>query len=392
MKLLICSDLAPPYIGGGESYVINLGVRLVKRGHEVHWLTAKIPGTSSYELYQGIHIHRVFIPFEKHYLFPGRQFFPLAALIPAIKLARKMDILQFNTFVAGTFGWIVSKITKKPAILFCHEMFNNLWEIIGRNPVERYIYPLVEKYIAHSPYDWFIVPSYYSKKTLIKAGAPKEKITVIYHGIDASLFHPNVRSNLRKKFNLENCKVFGFTGRLSIKGVGQSKGLLILLKATREVVKRIPNARLALGGKGFEELKPLIRQLGIEKYVIYTGPKPLKEVPNFYAMCDVIAGASIAEGFGFMYAEASRCGKPVVATRAGSIPEIIIDGRTGILVPPWDEEALANAIAELLENEKKASKIGNLGAEYTKKFTWENSVKEHLKIYEKLINRENSEM
>jgi 1,2-diacylglycerol 3-alpha-glucosyltransferase len=382
---MICSDLAPPYIGGGESYVINLGSRLAKLGHDVHWLTAKLPNTKSYEIYQGIHIHRIPILFSRQYLFPGRQLFPLTGLLPAIKLAKSMDILQFNTFVAGTFGWIIAKLSRKPCLLWCHELFGKLWKKIGRNFLEREIYPYVEKYIVHSPYDWFACPSHYSKRTLIKCGAPKEKITVIPHGIDSDLFHPNISGDLRKKYGLENYKLFGFTGRLAVNGTGQSKNLLMLLEATKYVVEQLPDARLVLGGSGFEELKPFIKKLGIEKYVIYTGIRPFREVPKFYAMCDIIVGASIAEGFGYMYAEASRCGKAIVATKAGSIPEIILHRKTGILVSPTDSKALAEAIIELLIYKKRAEKMGKRGAEYTKKFTWENSVKKHLEIYEKLV-------
>ncbi|MEM5853145.1 MAG: glycosyltransferase family 4 protein [Candidatus Aenigmatarchaeota archaeon] len=387
MRIMICSDLAPPYIGGGESYVINLGSRLAKLGHEINWLTSKLPNTKTYEIYHGIRIHRIPILFSKHYLFPGRQLFPLTSLIPAIKLAKKMDVLQFNTFVAGTFGWIVSKFARKPCLLWCHEMFGELWEKIGRNFFEKKVYPLVERFIATSPYDWFACPSNYSKKTLIKAGAPKEKISVIPHGIDFNLFHPKVKSDLRKKMGLENYKLFGYTGRLSIRGVGQSKNIPILLEAAKYVVHHLKDARLILGGSDFENLKPIIKKLGIEKYVVYTGKKPFNEVPKFYAMCDVVVGASIAEGFGFMYAEASRCGKPVVAPNAGSIPEIIINNKTGILVQPGDSKALADAIIDLLTNEKKAKKMGKEGAKYTKKFTWENSVKKHLEVYEKLLNK-----
>lgn len=386
MRIMICSDLAPPYIGGGESYVINLGTRLVKLGHEVHWLTAKLPNTKSYENYQGIHIHRVPILLSKRYLFPGRQLFPLTALPFAIKLAKKVDVLQFNTFVGSTFGPFVARVSGKPSLLWCHEMFGKLWESIGRNIFERGIYPYVEKFIAHLPYDYFGCPSNYSMKTLIRAGAPKEKIATIPHGIDFNLFNSNVKSDWRKKFNLEKNKLFGYTGRLSVSGVGQSKNIPILLKAAKYVVERVPSARLLLGGSGFKEIRPLIKRFNLEKYTIYVGKMSFKEVPKFYTTCDVVVGASAAEGFGFMYAEASACGKPVVATKAGSIPEIIVNGETGILVPSGDSNLLADGIVRLLTNTRLAKEMGRRGAKYTKKFTWGNSVKKHIQIYERLMN------
>lgn len=381
---MICSDLAPPYIGGGESYVINLGSRLVKLGHEVHWVTSKLPNTKYHEIYQGIYIHRVPILFSKHYLFPGRQFFPLTGLLPAMKLAKRVDVLQFNTFVAGTFGWLVSKFSEKPCLLWCHEMFGELWKKIGRNLLEKEIYPYVEKFIACSSYDWFACPSNYSKRTLIKAGAPKEKITVIPHGIDFEMFHPNIRSNLKRKFGLEGYKLFGFTGRLAVVGTGQSKNLLMLLEATKYIVKQIPNARLVLGGSGFNELKPYIEKLGIKKYVVYTGRRPFKEVPRFLSMCDCIVCPAIADGYCFLLAESSACGKPVVATNVGSHPERVINNKTGILTSLTPED-LAEGIMKVLNNPALAKKFGANGAKYTQKFTWESSVEKHLEVYNNIL-------
>jgi glycosyltransferase involved in cell wall biosynthesis len=380
---MICSDLGYPHVGGGEQYVIELASKLAKLGHDVHWLTSRLPYTSFYEVYKGINIHRISIPFSKHYIFPGRQLFPLAGLLPTIELAKKMDIIQFNTFVAGTFGWFIAKITKKPTVLFCHEMFNELWGLIGQNYFEKIIYPLIEEYIAHSSYDWFLVPSKYSKKTLVKAGAPKEKITVIPHGIDFNLFNPYVSGMLRERYGLENKKVVGFTGRLSIKGTGQSKNLLILLSAMKYVVKEIPEAVLALGGSGFEQVKPYIDK-EIFNHIVYTGQRPYDEVPKFIASCDLIVCPALADGFCFLLAEASACGKPVVATKRASHVERVIDKKTGVLTGNSEKE-LAEGICKLLSDEKLMKKYGKNGAKYAKRLSWESSVKKHLEVYKKLL-------
>lgn len=383
MKIMIVSDLAPPYIGGGESYVIHLGSGLSKLGHEVYWLTSKIHDSKPYEIYQGINIFRVPIPFSKNYFFPGRQFFAITSLLPAIKIAKKVDVLQFNTFIAGIFGWLVGKLTNKPTVLLCHEMFNGLWKKVGQNIFEKSIYPLVEKFIAHMPYEHYIVPSEYSKKTLIKAGAPKEKITVIPHGIDFDLFHPKVSGKkLREKYGLEGENLIGFTGRLSVGGTGQSKNLILLLKSMEHIIKVMPNSRLVFGGSGFEELQNHISN-DIKNAVLYLGKRPYKEVPNFLAMCDLIVCPALADGFCFLLAEASACGKPVVATNLASHLERIIPGKTGLLVNATPKD-LANGILKILTNKKLMKQMGSNGAKYTKRFKWESSIKKHLEIYIKL--------
>src|SRR3990172_3262859 len=101
---MIASDMGYPYVGGGESYVIQLSQSLIDLGHEVHWLTSRIPNTTKEEMYEGIHMHRVPILFQRRYLFPGRHSFSLTSIVPGVKLAKEMDVLQFNTFVAGLSG------------------------------------------------------------------------------------------------------------------------------------------------------------------------------------------------------------------------------------------------------------------------------------------------
>lgn len=94
---MIASDLAYPYVGGGESYVIQLSKALIELGQDVHWVTSRIAGTKKYEKFEGIDIHRVPILFSKHYLFPGRHMFPLTGIPFVSNIAKKMDVLQFNT-------------------------------------------------------------------------------------------------------------------------------------------------------------------------------------------------------------------------------------------------------------------------------------------------------
>src|SRR5690348_770919 len=104
MKILIITDVAPPLLGGGEVYVTQLGVQLVSLGHEIHWLTCKLPNTKEYEIFHGIHIHRIPILFKNSFYFPGRQTFPIMLSLKKLDFVQQMDIVQSNTFVAGYSG------------------------------------------------------------------------------------------------------------------------------------------------------------------------------------------------------------------------------------------------------------------------------------------------
>lgn len=379
MKIGFFTDLFYPFVGGGEVYHLNLETRLVKLGIEVVHVTSRLPNTNFFEDYGGIKIYRIPI-FTKNY--KRGRFLSLLTILTKLKIFKDVDIIQVATYPTALNGWFIGKILKKPTILFCHEFFRESWNYMRESFFSKKVYPLVEDYIGRCPYDWFICPSNFSRESLIKCGAEENKITVAYHGIDP-IFNPKVSGDdLRKSLGLEDKLVFGFSGRLS--DIGQ-KGIPYLLEATKIVTNELHEACLVLGGTGFEEVKPFLKKLKIEKFVVYAGKRPFGEMPKFYRMCDIVAGASIAEGFGFMYAEASRCGKAVVATNTGSLPEIILNGKTGILVPPRDSKALAEAIIELLTDKKKAEKMGKRGAKYTEKFTWENSVRKHLEVYEMFV-------
>ena len=385
MKIMIMSDVAPPQIGGGEIYVMQLGSHLVKMGHEVHWLTSRILNTKEHEIYQGIHIHRIPILFRNKYLFPGRQTFPFMAMFRKLDFVNNIDIVQVNTLVAGYTGWRIAKKYNKPSLLFCHEFFGELWKKIGQNVIEKKIYPRIEKKIATSPYDWYACPSEYSKSTLITAGAPEDRITVIPHGINFELYNPHTDGlHFRRKFRLEKFRLFGFLGRLRMNKTAQSKNLPTLLEATKIVVKELPDARLVLAGAGYEEMMSMIRRMNLENHVIYIGNIPYEDNPRFLKMCNVVVCPALSDGFCFLLAEASACGVPVIATNVGSHIDRVIDRKTGLLVQPT-AESLAYSIIEVLSDENMAQQFGLEAYKYSQNFTWQKSSQKHLEIYERLI-------
>jgi len=391
MKILIGSDVGPPYIGGGEEYVINLGKTLVKMGHEVHWITSKLPNTKDEENYEGIKIHRVSIPFQKMYHFPGRQFFFLTSIIPGIRIARNMDIVQMNTLVAAPFGWLIPKYAGKPSVMFAHELFGvKLWSQIGKNLFEKIVYPPLESLMANTPYDHYLCPSNYSKKSLINYGANPRKITVIPHGLNFKLFNPiKDKVNFKKKLGLDAFKLFGYAGRLRTNKTAQSKNLEGLLQAVPHVLKQVKNAKLVLQGIGYPDIEPLVRKMDLEEHVVWLGEKYGKDFnfnPHFYKICDVVVSPSLSEGFNFMLANASACGVPIVATNCGANPDRVIDGKTGLLTGSKPEQ-IAAGIVKILTNEKRAQKFGKEGAKFAKKFTWKKSAEAHLKVYENVIKK-----
>lgn len=159
--------------------------------------------------------------------------------------------------------------------------------------------------------------------------------------IDRARFNSKVKGvSIRKKYKLKNEPVILYAGRIS-----PHKGVHLLLKAFKLVQREVPAARLVVVGKHtFSNYSQKLKKYA-GKNVIFAGYVPDKDLPKYYAACDVYATATLWEGFNLTIAEANACGKPVVAFDIGPHSEVI---KRGKLVPAKDVKAFAKAIQKIL--------------------------------------------
>lgn len=182
--------------------------------------------------------------------------------------------------------------------------------------------------------------SMYLKDDLKKVSGLDSK--VIYNKIDKKRFNKSIKGDkIIKKYNLKNNKVILYVGRIA-----PHKGIHLLLEAFDIAKKEIPNLKLLIVGKPtfnsyFKKLKGVAN-----KDVIFTGFVDDKELPQYYAACDVYVTASLWEGFNIPATEAQACSKPVVAFDIGPHPEIV---KNGILVKKEDVKQFVKAIIKLLK-------------------------------------------
>jgi glycosyltransferase involved in cell wall biosynthesis len=216
-----------------------------------------------------------------------------------------------------------------------------------------------------------------------RAYAPRDKrIHVIPFGVDLSAFDPSLFP--ARKEGDEPHRI-GFVKHLRAK-----YGPDILIEATRILRDRGLNVRTLLAGEGEEEdeLRHLARDSGVGRIVDFVGQIPHDEVPAFLADLDVFCMPSRweSETFGVAAVEAEAMQVPVVATKLGGIPEAVEDGITGILVPPNDAIAVADAIAVLLKDRKKRLKMGKAGREFVaRNYDWFENAGRMERIYRDLI-------
>ncbi len=172
--------------------------------------------------------------------------------------------------------------------------------------------------------------------------------------------------------------IVGYVGRLS-----PEKGLDVLVRT----LERIPELTVVLVGDGpdRESLERLAAELGVADRL--TLPGWIEEPRPWLAMFDVFAFPSRSEGFGLALIEAMFASRPVVATAIGGIPDVVVDGETGLLVPPEDPTALAQALGTLLADDELRLAMGTRGrARARQEFNLENMIHSYESLYEDLLS------
>ena len=209
-------------------------------------------------------------------------------------------------------------------------------------------------------------------------GCPRGKVFTIYNGVDVVRFRPQDRTLARRRLDLPlDAPVAGIVAALR-----PEKQHGLLLRAMQRVVRRYPRAILLIVGDGLQRsgIEATIQELNLEKHVRMLGMR--HDVPQVLSAMDVKVLSSKMEANPASTLEASSCAIPVVAPTVGSLPESVLDGKTGILYPADDTAALAEAMIRLLSRPEEAHAMGRAGrALVCRRF----SVQSMVRGYQRLI-------
>lgn len=199
------------------------------------------------------------------------------------------------------------------------------------------------------------------RETLLKCGVPPEKVQVIHHGTDIEAFAKTTieRKVTRQELGIpEDCVAVGIVGRIA-----PEKGHAVLLDALSKLGDRYP-LRLVIVGSGPDEavMKQKIQTLGLTGKVVFTGFRD--DVNNVIAALDIVTVPSTwNEPCSAVIQQGMALSKPVIGTLTGGSPEMILDGETGLLVPPSDSAALAGAVETLARDAFLRRRLGTAGRE-----------------------------
>ena len=268
----------------------------------------------------------------------------------------EIDVVHTHRYKDSVLGTLAAKFAGVPHVV---RTVHGLREpMTGWDRLKFRLYEALDRMTLLCFADLVIAVSMRMADTLRASGYRPTSVTHIHNGVDLGAIVPTRTTEaVRRELGIDpHALVIGAAGRLS-----PVKGHAGLLRAARLVLERRPDARFLIvgGGPMHAELLDQAAKLGIAGACVFSGPR--HDVHDLIAAMDIFVLPSLAEGIPMALLEAMALGKPVAATAVGGVPEVIQDRVTGMLVPPDDERALADACLQLTADREWASTVGARG-------------------------------
>jgi glycogen synthase len=361
MRLLIWASSYGQTIGGGPVLAPLLAAALVRRGHDVTVLTDRRPESAPAEEYlDGVRIRR---PLFRRALAGDVALIPgIRRDVAALKREMKPDLAFIFSSGYGEFFHHVTQCGQPmPLVVGLHDRFAERSygpeATVGRNlRAARWVTAC-------------------SAAVLETARQYLPALTPISSVIHNALPLPDLAAPAGPR---EGWRL-AFAGRLIRK-----KGVDVLLAAMASLADRFPRLHLAIAGEGDERpaLEAGVARLGLGQRITFAGGLAHEAVYPFLAAADIVVVPSRIEPFGLVALEAAQMWRPVIASAVDGLPEVVLHGETGLLVPPDDPPALAAAMADLIADPVRAGALGAAARQRAEtQFAWERYVVAHEQLF-----------
>ena len=367
--------VAPSVEGGIKSYLEEVVPRLREKGHRVTFITSpEYEGVIEADVTKS---YNCLWPFHKLY-----KIMP-SAVLGIFKVLRDCDVINIYSYALFLTDYltITRCFHKKPLVVTLCGALNPVAISVTYNLKKLHEICMIkfQKFV-----DRFIAVSRAEMHEAVSHGISENKVAVIYSAVSAD--YANIKREKRRAAG----KRILYLGRLA-----GSKNIELLLEAAAHVIKEDNSIKLILAGGDYfgerRKLETLASKLKIQDHVTFTGEVTEEQKRELLSSCDVFVHPSLADTFALTVLEASMAGLPVIAFNAGANPEMIINGKTGILVEPPDAKALMPAILRILHSNDLATKMGSEAREYASstKFSWEEVVERLEGVYNEVLKVNN---
>ncbi|MEX0751196.1 MAG: glycosyltransferase family 4 protein [Dehalococcoidia bacterium] len=412
MKILFLLHQGNMYSGGQGVYTTEVTRELAALGHDVHlavgppWPDAdpavtlhKVPSYSVYRLlekeemwFYGREPRSFFHPLNFYELATSRvgQFSVMSAFSwraymkwRELQREHRFDIVH-DVQVLG-YGSLMIHASGMPVVANIHhplsiDRMNQIQQARGTRMKIRkaMFYPFFMQELVARRMDRIITGSHNSRASVAGAfSLRRDRITTIHDGVDTRIFRP---LEIAKRPN-----EILFVGNSD----DQNKGARYLIEAAKILDDRGVDFHLTFKDRtNAQMVPPMLRRLGLEHRVTFLGRQSVDDLVRLYNEAQIVVSPSLYEGFGLPAAEAMACGTPVIATTAGAFPETVVHDETGVLVPPGDAPALADAMTALLRDPVRRAEMGAAGVRrISEQFSWRACALRTADLYEDVLRQ-----
>ena len=372
MRIGIDATALPPQPVGAGNYIIQLIRSLANVESEFEFVVFAQPdGRQQINTPESRSIHWVKTPS----LNPGVRLFWEQTLFPRLIRQSSVDLLH-------SLHYTRPYLLPCPSVVTFHDMTFFLYPHLHTR-VKRIFFPLAIRLSARTAQS-LIADSESTRQDVIRIlQIPSKKIVSIQLGVDQKfrvIDDPLVLERVRRDYKLPDRFI------LYVGLVEPRKNVPLLIRAYKKLIDQgftVPLVIVGRFGWMYEAVLDQIEGFGLKEQVQFTGYVSGGDLPVIYNLADISVYPTQYEGFGFPVLEAMACGVPVVTSAVSSLPEIV--GDAGILIPPDDEGALTEAIANVLRNPDLHAELARKGPIQAAQFSWEQTAQKTIQVYRQVL-------
>ena len=353
MRILLVNwnDRENPYAGGAEIHLHEIFGRLARAGHTIDLVTSGWPGAASRTELDGIAVYRT----------GGRHSF---ALLGRGAVRARLRVAAYDVVVEdiNKLPLFLAAMTRLPFCAIVPHLFGSTAFAEASVPVAAIVWaaerPIPRAYRRAA----FHAISDSTRDDLVARGVPRERIAVIYPGVDSAWYVPDPATPRAER------PTFLYVGRLK-----RYKGVEIALRALAEARRRQPDVALEIAGQGDDRprLERLAGELGVDSAVRFLGFVPEEEKRRRLRRAWAVVFPSPKEGWGISNVEAAGCATPALASDSPGLRESVRHGETGFLVPHGDWRHLAERMVALAVDPALVARLGRGARAFAESLTWD---------------------
>lgn len=358
------------------------GTLMERVGRDVPWKRPSHELALGADQFQDGAVPHVVVPSLQRAINPFREWSAYRRIKQILRVFRP-DVVHTHSAKAGILGRYAAKAVGVPAIVHTvHGAPFYPWQ----NKLTHWFYRQCERSAAAKCDAFVSVADAMTELMVAGKVAPRDKFRTIYSGMETGTFLQShtFRQTVRNRFGFRDEQiVVGKVARLF-----HLKGHEYVIEAAREVVRQVPQVCFFFVGDGIlrKELSRQIEKAGLADHFVFGGLIPPEEMPAMFSAMDMIVHTSLREGLARVLPQGLLCGKPVISYDVDGAREVVLNGRTGFLLPPKDTTGLASRIVELAQNAQLREQFGNEGRRlFARQFDHGYMTEQIRKLYQEIL-------